>query len=110
MGARKGDRTAVLTSRPSYQPLLEYTDKELAESIVGLEQGSWLESNSNYKHSVTIDGLRPGRAYTYVVSQDGENHLGSFETAPRAGKWDHVRLVAFSDSETEPRGRVEHRE
>lgn len=109
-GPRNGEPVALLTSRPRYQPLLEYTDKELAESIAGLEQGSWLESNSNYKHSVTIEGLKPGRAYTYMVSQDGEQHVGSFETAPAARKWDHVRLVAFSDSETEPRGRVEHRE
>jgi len=111
-GDENGRKRSVvtLTSAPEYQPLLEYTDKERAESITGLERGSWLESESNYKHSVTIEGLRAGKRYRYTVSQNGVEHEGAFETAPSSKDWDRLRIVAFADSETEPRGRVEHRE
>ncbi|HEX8780744.1 MAG TPA: metallophosphoesterase, partial [Nocardioides sp.] len=34
----------------------------------------------------------------------------TFRTAPTAEEWENVRIIAFSDSETEPRGRVEKRE
>lgn len=100
----------TLTSASEYQPLLEYTDRERAQSIPGLEQGSWLESNSNYRHSVTVEGLEPGTRYRYTVSQSGVRHTGTFQTAPSSQDWQRVRVVAFADSETEPAGRVEHRE
>ncbi len=35
------------TSTPEYQPLLDYTDAERAETIEGLEQGSWLQGEKN---------------------------------------------------------------
>jgi hypothetical protein len=98
------------TSTPDYQPLLEYSDQEMAQEIPGLEQGSWLHSDSNYKHSVVVDGLQPGRGYRYTVTQGGEVHRARFRTPPDQRSWDHVRVVAFADSETEPYGRVEHRE
>ncbi|MGJ9403884.1 fibronectin type III domain-containing protein [Arthrobacter sp. KK5.5] len=107
---RGAGNTARLTSAPEYLELMEYTDKELAQEIPGLEQGSWLKSNSNYRHSVTLEGLKPGKRYTYTVTQDGREHAASFRTAPKADDWENVRIVAMSDSETEPRGRTEHRE
>lgn len=100
----------TLTSTPEYQPLLDYTDKEKSQVIRGLDQGSWLIQGSNFKHSLTVDGLKPGKEYTYTVEQDGQRHEATFTTAPDQNSWDHVRIVAFSDSETEPQGRTEHRE
>lgn len=98
------------TSEPEYQPLLEYTDTERAQSIGGLEQGSWLKGDSNYKHSVTVEGLKPGQEYSYTVTQNGAEHRSSFTTAPEGQNWDHLRIMAFADAETEPAGRLEHRE
>lgn len=97
-------------SQPEYQPLLEYTDEELAEDIPGLAKGSWLKGAANYKHTVTVTGLRPDRSYRYTVEQDGARFTDWFRTAPTPDRWQDVRLIAFSDTETEPRGRVEHRE
>lgn len=110
-GKGKGSgNVRVLTSTPVYQPFMEYTAKERAEEIRGLVKGSWLRDGSNFKHSVTVEDLRPGKEYSYTVEQGGQRHTATFTTAPDADAWDHVRIVAFSDSETEPRGRVEHRE
>ncbi|QCU79488.1 metallophosphoesterase family protein [Citricoccus sp. SGAir0253] len=108
-GAGAGN-TATLTSDPEYLDLMEYTRAELEQEIPGLEQGSWLESNANHKHSVVLEGLKPGKEYTYTVRQGGEEHTASFTTAPRGEDWKHVRIIAMSDAETEPRGRTEHRE
>lgn len=99
-----------LTSTPEYQPLLDYTEAERSESIPGLEDGSWLKGPRNHLHTLTVRGLRPGRTYRYEVLQDGATFRSSFQTAPTADDWDAVRIIAFSDSETEPRGRVEKRE
>ena len=105
---RKSART--FTSDPVYQDIMEYSQKELAQTITGLEQGSWLLSNSNFKHSVQVNQLKPGVTYAYTVTQDGRSFEASFTTAPTSKEWDEIRIIAFSDSETEPYGRVEHRE
>ncbi|WP_240930787.1 metallophosphoesterase [Isoptericola sp. BMS4] len=107
-GPGVGRRT--LTSDPRYLDLMEYSDAELAESIDGLDPGSWLHSDANYQHVVRVDGLKAGKTYRYTVAQDGVEHAATFTTAPDADRWDHVRMVAFSDTETEPAGRVENRE
>ncbi|GAA4907119.1 hypothetical protein GCM10025789_28280 [Tessaracoccus lubricantis] len=105
-----GVDAAQHTSTPVYLPLMEYSQRELDQEIPGLAKGSWLKSNSNYKHSVTVTGLQPGAKYDYTVVQDGREHAQSFRTAPTADAWDKITIAAFSDSETEPYGRVEHRE
>ncbi len=100
----------TLVSEPSREPLLDYTDAERAQSIPGLEQGSWLKGESNYKHTVTVTGLRADKPYRYTVSQGGAEFTSRFRTAPTSDRWRSVRLVAFADTETEPFGRVEKRE
>ncbi|WP_246464927.1 metallophosphoesterase family protein [Ruania alkalisoli] len=100
----------TFTSDPQYLDLMEYSDAELAQGIDGLDQGSWLFSDNNYQHVVEIDGLMAGKTYRYTVDQDGVEHSATFTTAPDADRWNHVRLMAFSDTETEPAGRIEHRE
>lgn len=108
-GPGLGSKTAK-TSKPEYLDLMEYTQAELEEQLPGLEQGSWLKSNASYKHSVTIDGLKPGKSYSYAVTQTGASHSASFTTAQSGKSWKDLRIIAFSDSETEPRGRTERRE
>ncbi|OLF13878.1 metallophosphoesterase [Actinophytocola xinjiangensis] len=92
------------------QPELAYTDAERAEQIPGLDQGSWLRGPHNYKHTELVGGLRAGHRYQYTVRQGRSTVSGRFATAPSARNWNHLRLIAMSDSETEPRGRVQKRE
>lgn len=98
------------TTEPTFEPLLGYTDAELGQEIEGLEQGSWLLGDENYKHSVDVSGLLPGSIYNYSVAVGDSVFEASFETAPTPEDWEHIRFVAFSDSETEPRGRVRRRD
>ena len=95
---------------PSAQDTLDYTEAERAEEIDGLEQGSWLREGGNYKHSITVQGLRPNSEYRYRVDQGDEKFTAEFRTAPSKKDWDSIRFVALSDSETEPKGRVQKRE
>ena len=92
------------------RPELAYTDAEHTEEIPGLEQGSWLLGPDSYKHTLEIDGLRPGHRYWYSVRQGDSTVHGRFETAPTAEHWRNVRLIAMSDAETSPAGRVQKRE
>ncbi|MEO3792164.1 metallophosphoesterase [Nonomuraea sp. B10E15] len=103
-----GRQVARVAGEP--QPDLAYTAAELTQEIPGLEQGSWLGGPDSYKHSRQVSGLRPGARYHYTVEQGGKTFRGRFRTAPAADRWQHIRLIAMSDSETEPRGRVQRRE
>ncbi|MDB9525168.1 metallophosphoesterase family protein [Oscillatoria sp. CS-180] len=104
------DAPVTFTTTPTFEPLLSYTNAELNQDIDGLEQGSWLLGNENYKHTVDVDGLSPDSTYTYTVTVEDDVFEASFTTAPSAEDWDEIRFVAFSDSETEPRGRVNRRD
>jgi hypothetical protein len=101
---RRGRR--AWTSAPAYQPLLEYTQAELAEGAAGLPL---FDSGSNFKHSVRAEGLAPGERYVYRVVQDGASFWGRFETPPTRERWRSVRFIALADSETQPQGRDTHR-
>lgn len=57
-----------------------------------------------------MEGLQPGTEYSYTVEQDGRSHTQAFRTAPTSTAWDSITIAAFSDTETEPYGRIEHRE
>ncbi|WP_277099799.1 metallophosphoesterase family protein [Corynebacterium riegelii] len=93
------------TIKGELQEHLRYTVKERDQEIKGLEKGSWLKSNNNYKYSVTFTELKPATTYEYTVTLDGVSKTNSFTTAPTADTWDNIRIVAFSDTETEPAGR-----
>ncbi|MGP4039209.1 fibronectin type III domain-containing protein [Gracilibacillus sp. D59] len=117
--AGRGVKAQKRTSTPQYMELMEYTEKELDQELKydsgnGVEEtitkGSWLESDSNYKHSVTINGLRPNTKYQFTVKQGKKTFTSSFETYPEREDWEELTLVAFSDTETEPKGALEHRE
>lgn len=105
-------------SKPEYQHIMQYTAKEMKQDIVwnngngeeqSLEKGSWLLSNDNYRHVVRIEGLEPATEYKYSVKQDDVEYKNNFRTFPE-DEWDNIRIIAFSDTETEPRGRLENRE
>lgn len=98
------------TSTPVYQKLLEYTKKEKEQEIKGLTKGSWLKSNSNYKHVVDIEGLSANTKYKYTVTQDGVKYEEAFKTAPKQESWESIKVIAFADTETEPYGRIQRRE
>lgn len=111
------DRT--ITSNPRYMPLMEYTKLELTQELTfdngngilqSIPQGSWLESNHNYKHSVTINNLKPNTTYQLTVKQGTDTHTSTFKTFPERDNWDKLTIVAFSDTETEPLGALENRE
>ncbi|WP_288751502.1 metallophosphoesterase [uncultured Corynebacterium sp.] len=93
------------TTKGELQEHLRYTVAELNQEIKGLEKGSWLKSNNNYKYSVTFTELKPATTYEYTVTLDGVSKTNSFTTAPTADAWNNIRIVAFSDTETEPAGR-----
>lgn len=95
---------------PELQPLLAYTQKELTQTLTGLPQGPWLLGAENWKHRVPLAGLKPGKEYTYTVTQGGQRHTASFRTADDGRDWSDLRLIAFSATETEPYGRIENRE
>jgi len=98
------------TSDPTFEPVLSYTAAEENQEIDGLEQGSWLLGNENYKHTVDVSGLLPDSTYKYTVTVGDRVFESSFETAPTSEDWDQVRFFALSDSETEPRGRLRQRD
>lgn len=99
-----------LRSTPERLTLLDYTDAEREQEIPGLPTGSWLLRDGAVRHRVQLDGLRPGRRYTYEVQQGRDRYRAHFRTAPSATDWDRISFVAMSDHETEPLGRVTRRE
>ncbi len=97
----------VVNSAPEFQPKLAYTQTEVNDAIA---KGYPVLGDTNYKHSVPVSGLSPNTKYTYSVQQDGSVFQSTFSTAPTADDWSHVRFVALSDSETEPRGNTNQRD
>lgn len=93
-------------AKGTLQEHLRYTEGERNQELEGLEQGSWLKSNNNYKYSVTFEELEPNTTYEYVVELDGQTASNPFTTSPTSDAWDSIRIVAFSDTETEPKSRV----
>lgn len=53
-----------------------------------------------WMHSVRVDQLKPASEYNYSVVQGAQSHTASFQTSARADE--AVRLIVYSDSETEP--------
>ena len=58
-------------------------------------------SKTVYIHKVWMDGLVPGRAYTYrVVGPDLRSDVYEFHTAP--AETDEVRFIVYGDSRSQP--------
>ncbi|OKL54583.1 hypothetical protein BSZ39_03400 [Bowdeniella nasicola] len=99
-------------------PVNEYQDSELAQGDLtrGKElvakQGSWIRANAPVKYSHRITGLTPKSTYAYAVIVDDYRHDAQFTTLPAKGTTitEPLHLIAFSDTETDPIGRVTYRE
>jgi hypothetical protein len=100
----------TFNSTPTFEPLLSYTNAEKTQEISGLETGSWLLGDTNYKHTVDVRDLLPDTTYQYSVTVGDSTFNSTFKTAPTRDSWSNIRFVAMSDSETEPLGRVTNRD
>ncbi len=106
-----GDLSAPVqfTSTPVDQaPVLDYTQAERDQAA---SLGYTLLGETNFKHSVPVSGLSPDTTYTYAVEQNSATFASNFKTAPTASNWTSpIKLIALSDSETEPRGNTNRRD
>ncbi len=59
-----------------------------------------------YRHRVRLTGLKSNTMYLYSVEQNGTQFSSSFKTAP--DKSSPIRLIVYSDSETEPESTGKH--
>ncbi|WP_176554781.1 metallophosphoesterase family protein [Georgenia sp. 311] len=101
---------APLVSAPELQEHLDWTDNNRQQAVDNPEWGDWFREGRNYRHQVLVEGLEPGTTYEYTVRQGDSEVTSTLTTAPTREDWDHIRFTAISDSETEPAGRVTHRE
>ncbi len=89
---KTSDRVVTLASSPLQPATLAYNPfKPEPEDRHGTT--AWL-------HSVRVTGLIAGSRYEYSVKQGKSEHSASFQTAPSENH--PVRLIIYSDSETEP--------
>ncbi|WP_201613750.1 metallophosphoesterase [Gulosibacter hominis] len=120
-GLPEGGKSFTVSGK--HNPVTQYQDYELNQgdythkggdgSIVrSASKGSWIRANGSFKYSQTITELQPNANYSYSVILDGYRHDATFSTAPVTGSEldERFYVVAMSDSETEPRGRVRYRE
>ena len=116
---------ATYTVNGTYNPITDYQESELKQGDLkqpnknaeltdrqALNQGTWIRSNIQYKYSQTILGLTPASDYSYSVTVDGYTHEATFTTSPLTGVpvTNPIHIIAFSDTETDPVGRVTYRE
>ncbi|WP_353066032.1 metallophosphoesterase [Arcanobacterium hippocoleae] len=108
----KGVRNPVSKYQDSELKLGDRTQPGGATNPLTAKQGSWIRASEPYKYSQQIKGLLPGSKYTYTVELDGYTHKATFKTNPPLGKGfiEKIKLIAFSDTETDPVGRVTFRE
>lgn len=101
----EGGTTVEMQSTPVALPEALYS--ALEES----ERGSFPDmfANANYKHCLDLKDLAPGKRYQYTVRQGASTFSSYFHTAPTAEAAEHVRIIAFADSETDAEGRTTYR-
>ncbi|WP_324650560.1 metallophosphoesterase family protein [Georgenia sp. H159] len=100
----------ALSSVPELQEHLDWTENNRQQAVENPEWGDWFREGRNYRHQVLVEGLEPGTEYEYTVRQGDSEVTSTLTTAPSREDWEHIRFTAMSDSETEPAGRVTHRE
>lgn len=90
------------------QENLYYTTAEKNQVIPGLEGENWIGADQYYRYDFQFTPP-PGEVITYQVTLNGQQFSSIFKSAPDRSNWQSIRLIALSDSETEPKGRVNHR-
>ena len=80
------------TSSPTQPETLTYNPFE--------EEANSPHPSPPWVHSIRVDRLESATQYKYSVQQGGQTHSSSFKTAATADQT--VRLIVYSDSETEP--------
>ena len=94
-GPADGASPAILASSPVEDAALEYHPLELEDAELSRAH----PATAPFRHEVRLEGLRPGVAYEWRVSQDGATAAGRFRLPAQD---DAIRFIAFGDSETEP--------
>ena len=96
----KGNDSLVFTSKPRLVQALSYSKVEEDER----EQFPDMFINKNYKHTIVVEELQPGKLYHYQVKQKDSKYRAQFKSAPAADNQQY-RLIVLADSETDPAGR-----
>lgn len=89
-------------------PEIYYTQQEKKQVLIGLEQGSWIESDQVFRYRYLID-LPADTMVKYTVTLGGVNYSDDFTMPSSTSSWEKIRFIALADSETDPRGRVTNR-
>ncbi|WP_197408632.1 metallophosphoesterase [Actinobaculum massiliense] len=108
----------VKTVKGVHNPVNDYQDYELTQGdltrkkALKVAQGAWIRADKPFKYSIDLDGLTADSTYQYKVEVDGYEHAADFSTLPAAGSklTKPIHIIAFSDTETDPIGRVTYRE
>ncbi len=98
--------TLTIPSSPAYAHELNYSDLEESER----PEFPDMFHGPNWKHSVLLHTLTPDAVYHYEVTQSGHTYRDTLKTPPLPGSRQAVRFIAMADSETDPEGRVTHRD
>lgn len=109
----RGEQNSVNSYQEAELAIGDIAQPGLPKGTTGLTvpQGAWVRADRPWKYQAKIIGLEANSDYTYEVMVDGYRHLGSFTTMPEIGELpDSLRIIAYSDSETDPVGRVTFRE
>jgi len=89
-------------------PDLYYTSIEKSQTIAGLESQNWIGGDKYYRYEYSLR-VPFGESISYEVLLNGQQFTNNFKSAPDPKKWETIRFIALSDSETEPLGRVTNR-
>lgn len=100
-----GEQTQSHRLRPTTNPFLTYHEIEEAERAEFPD----MAPGGNFKHSITLKGLKPETRYSYTVTAGRSTYTNAFVTAPDAKTTKPIKIVAFADSETDYDSRVTHR-
>lgn len=103
--SNSGGSAIEQTSEPLAMPETLYSPLEETERPLYPD----MFANANFKHTIKLDGLRPGTTYAYTVQQGSSTFNAIFHTAPTAETANRVRIIAFADSETDSEGRDTYR-
>lgn len=108
----------TLTVAGVRNPVNAYQESELKQGTFDNKrggvtpQGEWIRADEPFKYQAVLEHLQPGATYTYEVQVDGYSHTASFTTTnPYCNTFSEpLHVIAYSDSETDPKGRTTNRE